>query len=211
LLPDNDDVDDFLQKLSMGQYGKNQSNKDIFRIGSIPFSPLTARSESTRHFDNCKEKSREILDWLINKGIITWCFSSAYPQVFSSGGTCTLLPSFLGVHPFIFFVPPKEELEGTLHPQKFGCTPKNEGKRVHVPPDEKTCGYADEKLLHNLIFQQSSNNPGESDLWLINEDFIYFKGTSEAQLGKILLDDKKILKEELINHKSLSPGLFDDC
>jgi hypothetical protein len=30
---------------------------------------------------------------------------------------------------FIFFVPPNEELEGTLHPQKFGCTPKNEGKR----------------------------------------------------------------------------------
>jgi hypothetical protein len=38
---------------------------------------------------------------------------------------------------FIFFVPPNEELEGALHPQKFGCTPKNEGKRVHVPPDEK--------------------------------------------------------------------------
>ena len=44
---------------------------------------------------------------------------------------------------FIFFVTPKEELEGTLHPQKFGCTPKYEGKRVHVPPDEKTCGHAD--------------------------------------------------------------------
>ena len=42
----------------------------------------------------------------------------------------------------IFFVPPNEELEGTLHPQKFGCTPKNEGKRIHVPPDEKTCGHA---------------------------------------------------------------------
>ena len=42
----------------------------------------------------------------------------------------------------IFFVPPNEELEGTLHPKKFGCTPKNEGKRVHVPPDEKTCGHA---------------------------------------------------------------------
>ena len=38
---------------------------------------------------------------------------------------------------FIFFVPPNIEKEGTLHPQKFGCTPKNEGKRVHVPPDEK--------------------------------------------------------------------------
>ena len=43
---------------------------------------------------------------------------------------------------FIFFVPSNEELEGTLHPQKFGCTPKNEGKRAHVPPDEKTCGHA---------------------------------------------------------------------
>ena len=43
---------------------------------------------------------------------------------------------------FIFFVPPNEELEGTLHPQKFGYTPKNEGKRVHVTPDEKTCGHA---------------------------------------------------------------------
>ena len=45
-----------------------------------------------------------------------------------------------------FFVPPNEELEGTLYPQKFGCTPKNDGKRVHVPPDKKTCGHADIKL-----------------------------------------------------------------
>ena len=59
----------------MGQYGKNQSNTDIFRIGPIPVSPITTRSESARHIDNCKEKSQEILDWLINKGIIKWCFS----------------------------------------------------------------------------------------------------------------------------------------
>ena len=33
----------------------------------------------------------------------------------------------------------------TLHGENavhFLCTPKNEGKRVHVPPDEKTCGHA---------------------------------------------------------------------
>ena len=47
----------------------------------------------------------------------------------------------------IFFVPPNEALEGTLHPQKFGCTPKNEGKRVHVPPDEKPVG-----MLHYFRF-----------------------------------------------------------
>ena len=60
-----------IQKLALGQYSKNQSNTDIFRIGPNPVSPITTRSESARHFDNCKEKFREILDWLINKGIIT--------------------------------------------------------------------------------------------------------------------------------------------
>ena len=60
-----------IEKLSLGQYGKNQSNTDIVRISPIPVSSITTRSESARHFDNCKEKSREILEWLINKGIIT--------------------------------------------------------------------------------------------------------------------------------------------
>lgn len=55
----------------------------------------------------------------------------------------------------------------------------------------------DEKLLHNLIFQQASDNTEESDLWLINEDYIYFKGTSEGQLSKIELDDNAILKNNL--------------
>ena len=31
--------------------------------------------------------------------LVEFCYSTACPQVFSSGGTCTLLPSFLGVHP----------------------------------------------------------------------------------------------------------------
>ncbi len=55
----------------------------------------------------------------------------------------------------------------------------------------------DEKLLHNLIFQQSSTNPEDSDLWLINEEFIYFKGTSEGQLGTILINDDNIIKDKL--------------
>jgi hypothetical protein len=53
------------------EYDQNQFNTNIFCIGTIPVSPITARSESSRRFDNRKEKSREILDWLINKGIIT--------------------------------------------------------------------------------------------------------------------------------------------
>jgi hypothetical protein len=46
---------------------KVTEQKYIFRIGPIPVSPITTRSESARHFDNCKEKSREILDWLIQQ------------------------------------------------------------------------------------------------------------------------------------------------
>jgi hypothetical protein len=53
----------------------------------------------------------------------------------------------------------------------------------------------DEELLHNLIFKQSSNSPDNSDLWLVNEDFIYFKGTSEEQLGQIKIDGESILKD----------------
>lgn len=54
----------------------------------------------------------------------------------------------------------------------------------------------DEKLLHNLIFQQSTSEPEESDLWLINEDFIYFKGASEGRLCDVKIDGKKIFKKE---------------
>lgn len=54
----------------------------------------------------------------------------------------------------------------------------------------------DEKLLHNLIFQQSSDNPDESDLWVINEDFIYFKGTSDKQLKEIKIDGESLLRDE---------------
>jgi hypothetical protein len=51
----------------LGQYDKNQSYTDIFRIGPIPVSPITARSESARRFDNRKEKSREM-------SVVCWCW-----------------------------------------------------------------------------------------------------------------------------------------
>lgn len=53
----------------------------------------------------------------------------------------------------------------------------------------------DEKLLHNLLFQQGSDNPEDSDLWIINEDFIYFKGTSEKQLSKLKIDGEFLFKD----------------
>jgi hypothetical protein len=46
----------------------------------------------------------------------------------------------------------------SLYPQKFGCTPKNEGKRVHVPPDEKTCGHAAENTMVKEKKNKKKNN-----------------------------------------------------
>ena len=53
----------------------------------------------------------------------------------------------------------------------------------------------DEKLLHNLIFCQRDVNTMNSDLWLINEDFIYFKGNSEHKLKDIAVNGVKLLKD----------------
>ena len=53
-------------------------------------------------------------------------FLSACPQVFSSGGTCTLLPSFLGVHPNFWGcnVPSNSSFGGT---KKMNCIFSTQG------------------------------------------------------------------------------------
>jgi hypothetical protein len=56
------------------------------------------------------------------------------------------LPSSFSLYP---------QMKSTLHPQKFGCTPKNEGKRVHVLPDEKTCGHT---LSHIPLYYTMFNS-----------------------------------------------------
>ncbi|GHU40808.1 hypothetical protein FACS1894190_08140 [Spirochaetia bacterium] len=72
----------------------------------------------------------------------------------------------------------------------FDTILNNEQKKVELG------GRIDEKILHNLIFQQSSSNPDESDLWLINEEFIYFKGASEQHLSDIQYNGKNIMKDK---------------
>lgn len=52
-----------------------------------------------------------------------------------------------------------------------------------------------EALIHDLLFQQGDNNPENSDLWIINEDFIYFKGSSNMVLSQVAIDGDKLFKE----------------
>jgi hypothetical protein len=60
----------------------------------------------------------------------------------------------------------------------------------------KNGGRIDEKLLHNLIFQQASDKPEDSDLWLIAEEFIHFEGVSEIKLTDIEYKGEKIFDKE---------------
>jgi hypothetical protein len=67
---------------------------------------------------------------------------------------------------------------------------------------QKTNGRnIDEKLLHNVIFQQSHKQPDQSDLWLVNEDFIFFKGTSEEKLKDVLINEQPLLRDALTDQE----------
>jgi hypothetical protein len=54
-----------------------------------------------------------------------------------------------------------------------------------------------EDVLHNLLFQQHSTDAFNSDLWLLNEDFIYFDGTSESSLSNIKVNGEVLFRKEL--------------
>lgn len=61
----------------------------------------------------------------------------------------------------------------------------------------KAGGRVDEDLLHNLIFQQHSTNTKDSDLWLLDDQYLYFEGCSEKHLDKIEINGTKLIKEKL--------------
>jgi hypothetical protein len=67
------------------------------------------------------------------------------------------------------------------------------GRKLQVQQQKENY---DEALIHNLLFQQGSTNTETSDLWIINEDFIYFKGSSEKQLSKLEIDGVRVFKDK---------------
>ena len=54
-----------------------------------------------------------------------------------------------------------------------------------------------EAIFHNLLFEQHSTNALDSNLWMIDEEYIHFEGTSEEELGKIQFRGESLFKEEL--------------
>ncbi len=66
-------------------------------------------------------------------------------------------------------------------------------RRLQIQQNDKNF---DESLIHNLLFEKKTTNTEDSNLWILNEDFIYFNGNSEKQLDKLEFKGEKIFKEE---------------
>ena len=54
-----------------------------------------------------------------------------------------------------------------------------------------------EKLIHNLLFTRHSTDPIESNLWILNEDFIHYNGISEGELRNVKIQGESFLREDL--------------
>lgn len=53
-----------------------------------------------------------------------------------------------------------------------------------------------EKEFHNLFIKQHTDNSVDSNLWIFNEDFIYFPGHSDETLADAQIKGKKVFKEQ---------------
>ena len=70
------------------------------------------------------------------------------------------------------------------------------GRKTDIQNQEGTRNE-DEKLLHNLLFAQHSEDVGNSDLWMLNEDYLYFKGVSNQPLNQIEIDGIRLFRDEV--------------
>lgn len=83
----------------------------------------------------------------------------------------------------------EEALQGHLDVQQKAKDKKSKGskKKKNKP----------EGIFHNLLFPQGSENPIESNLWVLNEEYIHFKGLSESELDDVKIDGIPLFKQDL--------------
>lgn len=72
-------------------------------------------------------------------------------------------------------------------------------KLIHKETDIQKKGERsmDEKLIHNLLFAQHEHDSSVSDIWMLNEDYLYYRGYSENRLIDIEIEGKKLFKDEV--------------
>lgn len=64
-------------------------------------------------------------------------------------------------------------------------------RRLHSQKDEKR--KSDERRLHDILFKQKEMDPRRSNLWLLDEEFVFFPGSSDKPLKDVEYNGKKIM------------------
>lgn len=54
-----------------------------------------------------------------------------------------------------------------------------------------------ETMLHQLLFPKKSEDTLNSNLWIINDDYIHYNGISDTELGKLRFNGKDIIRDDL--------------
>lgn len=57
--------------------------------------------------------------------------------------------------------------------------------------------HNEEGIFHNLLFPQRTENVIESNLWMLNDEYIHYSGLSEFRLDDVMIGDEPLFKKKL--------------
>jgi hypothetical protein len=67
----------------------------------------------------------------------------------------------------------------------------------------KDSGQYNESLFHNLLLPKKTSNNIDSNMWLLDDLFLYFEGTSEQSIEEIKINGNKIIRDLSPEEKEL--------
>lgn len=72
-------------------------------------------------------------------------------------------------------------------------------KRLFIQHKKKEKKLRDnsETMLHQILFPKKSEDTLNSNLWIINDDYIHYNGISETELGKLRYNGEDIIRDDL--------------
>lgn len=85
----------------------------------------------------------------------------------------------------------EQAIKGQLDIQKIESKTKKKTKNKKQP----------EGIFHNLLFPKGSSESIESNLWILNEEYIHYHGLSESELDDIKIDGQPLFKQNLTSEE----------
>ena len=100
----------------------------------------------------------------------------------------------------------EKAINGQLNVQVAEKSQKNSNKKSRKKNQP-------EAILHNILFPKHSSSTIESNLWMLNDEYIHFEGLSETELNEVTINGRKLIKENLsqkeLEYKLRNQGSLD--